>query len=290
MGKVAEQAPAPDGATPAPAAAGRSRTSASPVAWAVPTAPRRSSAAPRPPAPAARLDAPPGRALRGAGAGRGGRGREQRRGSARAAPARGRDRELRAGRRAAGPPAGGGLIDLQPPDRRRGRRLDASGPVEPPVLSTRIRLARNLAGHVFQGRTSETEREEILDTVERRGPGSVLLRRATRFRLDRWTGSTGSCCTSGTWSARSLRVWRPTGGCDRGLAVSRTGIGVMMNEEDHLRIQGLHSGFALGEAYAEVVRVDAELGQPSAVCVSRGVRLPDRMPDQHGDRACVRRY
>ena len=63
--------------------------------------------------------------------------------------------------------------------------LDASGPASHLVLSTRIRLARNLAGHVFQGRNSETEREEILGTVERAARESVLLRRATRFRLDR---------------------------------------------------------------------------------------------------------
>ena len=35
----------------------------------------------------------------------------------------------------------------------------------------------------------------------------------------------------------------------------------MLNEEDHLRLQGLHSGFALEPAYAEVDRLDAELGQ-----------------------------
>ena len=34
--------------------------------------------------------------------------------------------------------------------------LDASGPSSHLVLSTRIRLARNLADHVFQGRTAET--------------------------------------------------------------------------------------------------------------------------------------
>jgi protein arginine kinase len=45
--------------------------------------------------------------------------------------------------------------------------LDASGPSSHLVLSTRIRLARNLAGRVFQGRNSETEREDILGLVER---------------------------------------------------------------------------------------------------------------------------
>ena len=63
--------------------------------------------------------------------------------------------------------------------------LDASGPSSHLVLSTRIRLARNLAGRVFQGRNSETEREDILQTVEAAARDTVLLRRAIKFRLDR---------------------------------------------------------------------------------------------------------
>src|SRR5919106_1479337 len=62
--------------------------------------------------------------------------------------------------------------------------LDASGPSSHLVLSTRIRLARNLAGRVFQGRNSETEREDILQTVESAARDTVLLRRAIKFRLD----------------------------------------------------------------------------------------------------------
>src|SRR3954462_14246991 len=63
--------------------------------------------------------------------------------------------------------------------------LDASGPSSHLVLSTRIRLARNLAGRVFQGRNSETEREDILQIVESAARDTVLLRRAIKFRLDR---------------------------------------------------------------------------------------------------------
>src|SRR5207245_7336052 len=39
------------------------------------------------------------------------------------------------------------------------------------------------------------------------------------------------------------------------------GVGVMVNEEDHLRLHGMRSGFALEEAYAEVEMVDADLGR-----------------------------
>ncbi len=38
-------------------------------------------------------------------------------------------------------------------------------------------------------------------------------------------------------------------------------VGAMVNEEDHLRLQGVVSGFALESAYAEVDRLDSELGQ-----------------------------
>jgi protein arginine kinase len=38
------------------------------------------------------------------------------------------------------------------------------------------------------------------------------------------------------------------------------GLGVMVNEEDHLRLQALRSGFALQEAYASLESVDRSLG------------------------------
>src|SRR5690606_11194288 len=41
----------------------------------------------------------------------------------------------------------------------------------------------------------------------------------------------------------------------------RDQLGVMVNEEDHLRLQGIRSGFALDAAYADVDRLDTELGQ-----------------------------
>ena len=41
---------------------------------------------------------------------------------------------------------------------------------------------------------------------------------------------------------------------------SATGAGVMVNEEDHSRLQALRSGFELAEAYAAIERLDDELG------------------------------
>ena len=140
--------------------------------------------------------------------------------------------------------------------------LDASGPASHLVLSTRIRLARNLAGHVFQGRNSETDREEILGSVEGAARESVLLRRATRFRLDRLDRIDRQLLHERHLVSKELAGLDPDGRVRSGASVLvQERIGVMLNEEDHLRIQGLHSGFALDETYAEVDRLDAELGQ-----------------------------
>src|SRR5207249_424788 len=38
-------------------------------------------------------------------------------------------------------------------------------------------------------------------------------------------------------------------------------VGVMVNEEDHLRLHGMRSGFALEEAYADLEALDADLGR-----------------------------
>ena len=63
--------------------------------------------------------------------------------------------------------------------------IDASGPASPLVLSTRIRLARNLAGRPFATRNSPEDREAIADAVAGAVAGTEALGRAASFRLDR---------------------------------------------------------------------------------------------------------
>ena len=140
--------------------------------------------------------------------------------------------------------------------------LDASGPSSHLVLSTRIRLARNLAGRVFQGRNSETEREDILTTVERAARESVLLRNATKFRLDRLERTDRQLLHERHLVSKELAGLDGDGRVRSGATVLvQDRIGVMLNEEDHLRIQALRSGFALEATWGLVAALDAELGQ-----------------------------
>lgn len=140
--------------------------------------------------------------------------------------------------------------------------LDASGPKGQIVLSTRIRLARNLHGCVFSQRARDADRTGILARVEEAAAASERLAGAVTFRLDQLERADRQLLHE-----RHL-VSKELAGLDRearprpGAALLMHGpVGVMVNEEDHLRLHGMWSGFALEEAYAELEAVDAELGR-----------------------------
>jgi protein arginine kinase len=139
--------------------------------------------------------------------------------------------------------------------------LDASGPKGSIVLSTRIRLARNLEGHVFSQRAKDADRTAVLTRVEEAGAASDLLRGAVTIRLDQLERADRQLLHERHLVSKELaaldRDVRPRPGA--ALMVQGT-VGVMVNEEDHLRLHGMRSGFALEDAYADLEALDADLG------------------------------
>lgn len=140
--------------------------------------------------------------------------------------------------------------------------LDASGPKGSIVLSTRIRLARNLAGVVFSQRARDADRSAVLARVAEASAASDRMASAVTFRLDQLERAERQLLHE-----RHL-VSKELAGLDReakprpGAALLVQGsVGVMVNEEDHLRLHGMRSGFALEDAYAEVDAIDADLGR-----------------------------
>ncbi len=140
--------------------------------------------------------------------------------------------------------------------------LDASGPKSSIVLSTRIRLARNLQGYVFGLRARDNDRTAILTRVEEAAAAGERLRGAVTFRLDQMERPDRQLLHERHLVSKELagldRESRPRPGAALVVGAS---VGVMVNEEDHLRLHGMRSGFALEEAYAEVEAIDAELGR-----------------------------
>jgi protein arginine kinase len=139
--------------------------------------------------------------------------------------------------------------------------LDASGPGGHIVLSTRIRLARNLQGYAFSQRAGDDDRTAILTRVQEAAAASSTLRTAVTFHLDQLDRIERQLLHERHLVSKELagldRESRPRAGA---ALVVHSPVGIMVNEEDHLRIHGMWSGFSLEEAYAALETIDSELG------------------------------
>ncbi len=124
------------------------------------------------------------------------------------------------------------------------------------VMTSRVRLARNLRGYHFPGYSQERDRVELMDAVRPIVEGlpemksgyseeySVLGKIRKQVLVERHL-------ISREHAARSA-------GC--AVVVDRKqSISIMINEEDHFRMQGIRPGLALRQAYDSVNTVDSEL-------------------------------
>jgi len=131
--------------------------------------------------------------------------------------------------------------------------LRGSGPESDIVISTRIRLARNLASFPFSNRASNYQKGEI-ETLLRESLNKMDL----SAKLGYFNLSTLSMLDRQFLVERQL-ISRELAGAEgpRGVAVvPQETISVMVNEEDHLRLQVMRSGFALDEAWQQIDKVD----------------------------------
>ncbi len=139
-----------------------------------------------------------------------------------------------------------------------GEWLRGAGPDSDIVISSRVRLARNLERFPFLTRASDEQRteihESIRDALNRKGlaqNGHCYVDLAVeasditnRFLLER--------------HLISRELANGSGG--RGVLFNRSEmLSVMVNEEDHLRLQAIRAGFQIEEAYAEVRAIDERL-------------------------------
>jgi len=130
------------------------------------------------------------------------------------------------------------------------------GPEADVVVSSRIRLARNVAGFPFVGRCNDTQRNDVMTLVARAPLGQ-------RFGA----GLTWVNMAQTSPQERQLMVERHL--ISRHFAdstVARTvgvdaeeSLSVMVNEEDHLRIQTIMPGFRLPDAFERARAFDQAL-------------------------------
>lgn len=134
--------------------------------------------------------------------------------------------------------------------------LRASGPESDIVVSSRVRLARNLSGFPFVPRLNEEQEEEIVDVAEEAIKKSERLKGTFYFRYHSLTDLDRQFLLE-----RHL-ISREHAGEKGNKAVAITPnevVSVMVLEEDHLRLQAFQSGFNLVEAWRIVNQIDDEI-------------------------------
>ncbi len=122
------------------------------------------------------------------------------------------------------------------------------------VISTRVRLARNLAGYPFASRLDATQANEIIEKV------SVPLEAAgfRRILLSELSPVMATSYVEKHYISPELA----SGDGPRALFLhEKEGLAVMVGEEDHLRIQAILPGLSLEEAYLAASRVEKLLDE-----------------------------
>ncbi len=140
--------------------------------------------------------------------------------------------------------------------KRRSEWLRGEGPECDIVISTRIRLARNLAEFPFISRASQPDRERIEETVRHAISQSSQFQNVLYLNLEELGGLDRQLLVERQLISRE----HAEGEGRRAVAIHpEERFSLMINEEDHLRIQVMKSGFDLTAAWELVDQIDAEI-------------------------------
>ncbi len=124
------------------------------------------------------------------------------------------------------------------------------------VLMTRIRLARNLAGHSFPGWAAAEERAEIVKQCRKAISAATPMKRGHALSIDEIPELERQILIERHLISRELSGAKE----GAGVVISKDqAISVMINEEDHLRIQVLRAGFQLRKAWSVINDLDTAL-------------------------------
>jgi len=137
-----------------------------------------------------------------------------------------------------------------------GEWLRTGGPMGDVVVSSRIRLARNLAQHHFLSKASLPERREVERLLHGAITASEFGRSTFYVNIDQLDPVDRQLLVERHLISRQ----HADGEGSRGVAISSSEtLSLMINEEDHLRIQVLRHGMNLDDAWSEMARVDSAL-------------------------------
>ncbi|MFP4472887.1 MAG: protein arginine kinase [Candidatus Omnitrophota bacterium] len=146
-----------------------------------------------------------------------------------------------------------------------GEWLKGSGPHSDIVLSTRVRLARNLAKMPFTNRATKKQLQAVMVSVEEAVKEVDYFKNATVFPMTEMDNVDKEFLVE----RHLMSHEHAAEGESKSLIVSQEEIlSVMINEEDHLRVQVLNSGLNLFEAWGVINAIDDRLAEKLAFAFS----------------------
>ncbi len=134
------------------------------------------------------------------------------------------------------------------------------------VLSSRVRIARNIVGFPFMSRASETDRKQVLELCRKQILGSadgplLFLDLHGTSQFERLLLTERQLISRQHSKGKAGCPGRGGPDVPRGVAISLPGerVSIMVNEEDHLRMQVISVGLALGKTLEQVDLIDDRL-------------------------------
>src|SRR5271169_6895713 len=130
------------------------------------------------------------------------------------------------------------------------------GPHDRIVMSSRVRLARNLKDAAFPGWAKKPERVKILETIRPAVESLPEMKDAFSESMD----NLGSLDKQILVERHLISREHAAKSSGSGLVLNKEeSLCVMINEEDHLRMQALRPGLQLRQAWLAIDQVDSEL-------------------------------
>lgn len=134
------------------------------------------------------------------------------------------------------------------------------------VMSSRVRLARNLAGFAFVNRAPREHRQRVMDTCRAQLERAPIGNTVSWHDLHRTPAAERTLLVERHLISQQHAKGKQSTGAGgveepRGVAVTFPDerVSIMVNEEDHLRIQTIRSGLELGGALQAADAVDDAL-------------------------------
>ena len=134
--------------------------------------------------------------------------------------------------------------------------LEPGGPHDDIVLSTRMRLARNVAGRPFLNRLKPDEQQDLEAYLKKAVVTALRPDKYTWLELEDLSDIDRQCLVERHLISRELAA----GEGPRGVAIGpKQRIAIMANEEDHLRLQVYSAGLQLEGTWQEADAIDDRL-------------------------------